>query len=252
MTAPRVVERRLAQAQTGLPRRAPRPMRERAAGLLGAAVALALAAAPAHGSATWQLLYDQAGLHFQRGDLEQAERFAREALREAESARGDTRRLELSLGRLAFLLRLRGQHEEALATAERHVRVATKLHGASHPHTAAALQGQAEVLFAQKRYHEAERLHRRVLAIFEKRPGPQSFQFGTALHNVGTMLLAQARPAEAEKWLRRALAVKEQVLGPGHGSVAHTLNNLALALEAQGRAEEAAKLRRRAAAIQSP
>ena len=88
-------------------------------------------------------------------------------------------------------------------------------------------------------------LHRRALAIFEKRYGTKNFQTATALHNVGTMLLAQEKYPEAEKFLRRALAVKEQVLGPEHRSVAHTLNNLALVLQAQGKNDEAARYRRR-------
>ncbi|MCC7485058.1 MAG: tetratricopeptide repeat protein [Burkholderiales bacterium] len=219
--------------------------------VLGALVAafLAVPLTVRGGEAEWRMLYEQSDLHFQRGNLAQAELFAREALKEADaSLGGSSRAAELSLARAVFMLRLAGKLDEALGLAVRGVRVSTKLHGPGDPQTAIALQNQAEVLFAQKKYGAAEQLHRRALAIFQTRPGEKSFQAATSLHNVGTMLLAQDKFLEAERFLRRALAVKERVLKPGHRSIAHTLNNLVLALEAQGKSAEAANYRARAAA----
>src|SRR5262245_51334946 len=158
------------------------------------------------GEAEWRMLYEQTDLHFQRGNFEQAELFAREALREAETSLGKIHRAtELSLNKAAFILRLRGKHEEALALAIRAVEVSTRLHGADDTPTALALQNQAEVLFAQKNYGAAEQLHRKAFVIFEKRNGLKNFQTATSLHNIGTMLLAQDKYAEAERFLRRAL-----------------------------------------------
>src|SRR6185436_6272383 len=101
-----------------------------------------LVAAPARaGEAEWKMLYDQIDPHFHRGALEQAELFAREALREAESSLGESHRAtELSLAKAAFVLRIRGKLDEALAVAERGVRTSTRLHGADDPQTALALQ----------------------------------------------------------------------------------------------------------------
>ena len=49
-----------------------------------------LAAGPAAaGEAEWRTLYEQSDAHFQRGNLEQAELFAREALKEAETSLGE-------------------------------------------------------------------------------------------------------------------------------------------------------------------
>src|SRR5262245_43812490 len=91
------------------------------------------------GEAEWRMLYEQTDLHFQRGNLEQAELFAREALREAETSLGKIHRsTELSLNKAAFILRLRGKHEEALALAIRAVEVSTRLHGADDTPTALA------------------------------------------------------------------------------------------------------------------
>lgn len=215
-----------------------------------AALALLLAAAPvAAGEAEWKMYYDQAGAHLQAGGVQQAELFAREALREAELLPGNTRALELSLLRMAHVLRVRGKAEEALPLAERAVKISTQRHGAGSPNTAIALQSQAELNSALKRYAAAESLQQKALAVFLKAYGEKHFAVAVSLHNVGAMLYAQDKNQEAEKYLRRALAVKEQVLKPGNLSIAHTLDQLATVLAAQGREIEAEKYRRRAEGI---
>jgi tetratricopeptide (TPR) repeat protein len=214
------------------------------------ALALLLAAAPAGaGEAEWKMLYDQSGAHLQAGSVEQAELFAREALREAELLPAGTRAVELSLLRMAHVLRVRGRAEEALRLAERAVRISTQRHGPASPNTAIALQSQAELNSALKRYAAAEALHQKALAVFLKAYGEKHFAVAVCLHNIGAMLYAQDRNPEAENYLRRALAVKEQVLKPGNLSVAHTLDQLAVVLAAQGREIEAEKYRRRAEGI---
>ncbi|HKU69558.1 MAG TPA: tetratricopeptide repeat protein [Burkholderiales bacterium] len=212
---------------------------------------LLLAAAPQApaGEAEWKALYDQSNVHFQRGDIEQAEAFSREALREAERLGESNPALELSLLRTAYLLRLRGKAEEAAPLAERAVKVATRLYGAGDARTALALQNQGEIQFARKRYAESEALHRKALAIFMKAYGEQNFNTAVSLHNIGAMLYAQDKNQEAEKFLRRALAIKEKVLKRDSLSVAHTLDQLAAVLDSLGRQLEAERYRKRAAGI---
>jgi tetratricopeptide (TPR) repeat protein len=222
------------------------------AALLFAAASF-LGAAPARaGVPEWKQLYDQSELHYQRNSLDQSELFAREALREAEAVGPAHRTVELSLARLVFVLRLAGKPDEALPFAERAVKLAVRNHGAEGVETAIAMQSHADILFAQKKFQEAEKLHRRALGIFEKRNGLKHFQTATSLHNVGTALLAQQKYKDAETFLRRALAVKDEVLQRGHRSITHTVNNLALALEGQGRQAEADKLRARVTEAKKP
>jgi len=213
------------------------------------ALSLLLAAAPCGaGEAEWKMFHEQSAAHLQRGNLEQAELFAREALREADTALGE-RAVELSLLRMAHVLRLRGKTEEALPLALRAVKISTRLHGADSPNTGIALQIQAETQSARRQYAEAEALHLRALAIFQKAYGEKHFSTATSLHNVGAMLYAQDKNKEAEKYLRRALAVKEQILKPGNLSIAHTLDQLAAVLDAQGRQIEGERYRKRAEGI---
>jgi len=228
------------QSLTGDPRSATRA--------LAAAAILALCAAVANaGEAEWKRLQDQAAARLQRGDFEQAGRFAREALKEADTTLGaDHRATEMSLSTLSLALRLAGKPDEALPVAQRLVTVRVKHYGPDDPATAIALHNTAEILIAQGRLAEAGQLQQRALAVFEIKLGANHVNTATGLHNMGAILLRQEQYVEAEKYLRRALAAKQQALKPGHLSIAHTLDNLAAALEAQGRGIEAEKYRRRA------
>ena len=80
--------------------------------ILARAFCLALFAATAAlaGPAEWKQLVDQIDLHLQAGSFEQAELFAREALKEAEATYGPNHRATAStLGKLVFVLRLRSK-----------------------------------------------------------------------------------------------------------------------------------------------
>jgi len=120
--------------------------------------------------------------------------------------------------------------------------------GPRDPATAILINNLADVVQAQCKYAEAEQLHRRVLAVFEKTWGDHP-RTAASLNNLGANLHAQGRHAAAEPVLRRALAMKERTLGPNSPSVAHTLGNLAQVAAALGRQAEADRLAARAAKI---
>lgn len=218
---------------------------------VASALALFLAAGLSWaGEAEWRKLQEQAQTSFQRGDLGQAERFAREALLEADSSLGAYHRAtEQSLNILALSLRMQKRPQEALPFAQRLVSVRTRRYGPEHVETAIALHNNAEILIALDQLAAAEEAQRAAVDIFAAQLGPNHFNTAAGLHNLGAIRLKQKRYAEAEQYLRRALAAKEKALGPGHLSVAHTLDNLAVALESQGKSDEAQKYKRRADAI---
>ena len=117
------------------------------------------------------------------------------------------------------------------------------------PAAAQLLNQAGYYLYLRARYAEAERLHRRALAIW-KALGPDNPDTATSLNNLGVLLRFQGRYyGEAEELLRRALAIREAELGPNHPDTAISLNNLALLLQAQGRYGEAEPLLRRALEI---
>ena len=232
-------------------RAAPHGFISSVAGAAVAAMFLVVASATAvAGEAEWRKLQQQAQISFQRGEMGQAERFAREALLEADSSLGAYHQAtEQSLNILALSLRMQRRPDEALPFAQRLVAVRTRRYGSDNIETAIALHNDAEILIALGRLADAEEAQRAAVKIFQAKLGPNHYMTALGLHNLGAIRLKQKRYAEAEQYLRRALAAKEKALKPGNLSIVHTLDNLAVALESQGKHDEAEEYKRRADAI---
>jgi len=97
------------------------------------------------------------------------------------------------------------------------------------------LAARADALAAQGQYGEAETLHDRALAIYEKTLGPDNPLTATGWSNLGNVRYLQGKLAAAEEAHRRALAIREKVLGRDHPDTATSLNNLANVLLEQGK-----------------
>ncbi len=105
---------------------------------------------------------------------------------------------------------------------------------------------------AQGRYAEAEPLHKRALAIFEKALGPKHPDVAQSLNNLAGLYRAQeGKYGEAEPLYQQALANREKALGPEHPDVAQGLENYAALLRKTGRSAEATRMEARAKAIQA-
>jgi tetratricopeptide (TPR) repeat protein len=98
-------------------------------------------------------------------------------------------------------------------------------------------------------YVEAEPLHKRALAIYEKALGAEHPHTATSLSNLAELYYSQGRYGKAEPLLKRSLAICEKALGADHPYTAASLNNLATLYDSQGRYEEAEPLYKRALAI---
>jgi len=98
-------------------------------------------------------------------------------------------------------------------------------------------------------YVEAEPLHERALAIYEKALGAGHPYIARSLNNLAALYDSQGRHEEAEPLLKRALAIREKAFGAKHPDTATSLNNLAALYDSQGRYEEAEPLYKRALAI---
>ena len=103
--------------------------------------------------------------------------------------------------------------------------------------------------FVRGRFHEADPLMRRVLAIDEKAYGPEHPHVAIRLNNLAVLLNETGQLRESERLMRRTLAIVEQVYGARHPKVAIRLNNLAQLLKETGRVAEAEPLMRRALSI---
>jgi Tfp pilus assembly protein PilF len=101
------------------------------------------------------------------------------------------------------------------------------------------------VLYRQLgRYPEAEKCHRRAIALLETAGRP--LELATALENLGGLRLVQNRPSQAQPLYLRAYDLRVQALDP---RVGQTLHGLAQAAHGQRHYEEAEDYYRRASAI---
>ena len=161
---------------------------------------LLLCCAPAGaGEAEWKTLFEQANLHLQRGSIEQAELFAREAITEAERSFGrNSRPVDQSIATLGLVLRFAQRYPESEKELRRALALREKSLGPRDPAVGILLNNLADVVQAQKKFAEAEKLHRRVLAIFEKTYGDDP-KTAASLNNLGAVLQAQGRRPSAHR-----------------------------------------------------
>ncbi|KAJ6016490.1 hypothetical protein N7540_011081 [Penicillium herquei] len=103
-------------------------------------------------------------------------------------------------------------------------------------------------LAVQGAYEEAEAMHRRALAGYEKVLGHEHPSTLTSVSNLGSVFSRQGKYEEAEAMYRRALEAREKVLGREHPDKLTSVNNLGLVLSSQGKYEEAEAMHRRALA----
>ena len=95
---------------------------------------------------------------------------------------------------------------------------------------ATQLNNQAQSLYTQGKYDEAEQLFRRVLEIDEKDLGQDHPDVAACLNNLALLLKTQGKYIEAEALNRRALSILEKQYGREDPDVASCLNNLASVL----------------------
>ncbi len=182
---------------------------------------------------------------------------------------------------------LQGDYAEAERQFAAAVRTA-KGFGPQDPRLAQSLNGLAELYRVQGRYDDAERLHKRALAIREAAIGAEHPDVVQSLNNLAEVYRVQGRYAETESLRKRALAIEKKAaaqgglwtrsmaagvaafqqgsypeaekqlaaavksaegFGPQDLRSATSLNNLALLYDAQGRYAEAVPLYQRSRAI---
>jgi len=114
---------------------------------------------------------------------------------------------------------------------------------------AAALKEQAQKLFDERRYADAEPLFKRSLEILEKFYGRDHLYVASSLLYLARVYTEEGRYIDAEPLLQRALKILETSQGPDHLRVANALNSLALIYVAQGHYAKAEPLFKRALAI---
>src|SRR5262249_42425969 len=83
-----------------------------------------------------------------------------------------------------------------------------------HPDVAGTLNNLANVYEHQGKYVDAERFHRRALAIREAKLGPDHPDVAASLTGLAIVYEDQRKYVDAERFYQRALAIREAKLGP--------------------------------------
>lgn len=151
------------------------------------------------------LMYDQAIVASNRGDVGGSRKLLAEAM--------------------TWLERARGVCETSLEP--------------THPYTASVLGNLAEVYRRQGRYDKAEAMAWRALHIRERRWGPRHPEVAVSLNVLSAVYFKQGKFDQAEPLLRRALDIAKHVYGPDHPMVTTLNGNLAKLLRQTGRGNPA-------------
>jgi CHAT domain-containing protein/Tfp pilus assembly protein PilF len=174
---------------------------------------------------------------------------AEEAIRLKESLlEPDHAEVATSLGNLATVFGLMGNHAAARPLYERALRIDRAALGPDSPEVADDLAGLATLLAESGDYSRARSLFEEALAVMEK-TAPDHPDLAFVQTVFANMLAAIGDYDEARSLYERALEIRRTHLGPEHPILAGSLNNLASLLYAQGDLEGAREYFERALAI---
>jgi serine/threonine protein kinase/tetratricopeptide (TPR) repeat protein len=97
-------------------------------------------------------------------------------------------------------------------------------------------------LTRQRKYAEAEPIHRECIELGRKQAPSGSPDLAYALYNFGALLRDQGKQAESEPYFREALEIQRKQLPPGHEATLRAMKSLALSLIACDHGDEAIAL----------
>ncbi|MEM9462623.1 MAG: tetratricopeptide repeat protein [Myxococcota bacterium] len=212
-------------------------------GLSGEAQALytqALAEHRRHGDlqGAGEVVYNLAGLYYQRGELREAVATYREALALLSMFHdADSPVVALAHYGLSIALSRRGARSEALEHAQRAEQSFRK--GGSTDDRLWALLSVANLLARQERPNEALDAFQRAEALIRDADGIDDMSRATVLVGIGDTLLLLERLDEADSRLTAAMELAEKAVGARQPVLAYPLFSLGKLRMAQGRLREA-------------
>ena len=171
----------------------------------------------------------EAGIYFQLGDLDEAEKVLRKSLALMEEAGDDG---DDYSDRLIFLANIlfstRARFQEAEVVVERIVGLEEKRHGPEHPRVARALQQLARMY--RVRVETAalvEPIIRQAAELIEKAYGPEHPATASAIAKLAQSLIRSNHLDEAKQLIERSLAIYEKHFGEQHDKTAAAIELLA-------------------------
>lgn len=165
---------------------------------------------------------------------------------EAAARKGDT----APLVSLAGLYANQKKYLQAQAAWEQALQ-ARETHPGNDDDLGLILEGLATALQRQKKSAAAEPVYLRVLALVEKKHGPDHASVATTLENLAAIHWSQYHLVQAEQAMLRVLAIREKVFGSKHVAVADTMFDLSRLYSVMQKRAEARAMRERMLAIRA-
>lgn len=219
-----------------------------AVGLLGILISFAVVSCQGN---NWAKYLADGAKAYELRQYDEAEKWLKAALSEAERFGPDDPRLATTLDDLAELYRAQGRYAEAEPLYKRSLAIREKISTPDQADQVGTLDGLAELYKAQGRYAEAEPLFKRSLEISEKNHGRTHPEVAAGVESLAELYNAEGKYAEAEPLYRRSLRIWEANLGRDHPQVATSLEKYAAVLRHLNRETEAAQMEARAKAIRA-
>ena len=187
---------------------------------------------------------------YNQGEYGQAIVKARQALEEAEAAKGpDHPDVAASLNLLALLYYSTGDFSQAESLHQRALRIRETALGPDDLQTATSLNNLALVYDAMGDYARAEPLFQRALKIREKKLSSDHPDLAASYNNLAGLYYALGDYTRAVPLYKKALEIWEKAQGEDHPDVAAGLDNLAGLYASLGDLQRAEPLYRRALSI---
>ena len=187
--------------------------------------------------------YERANAAYVAKDYDEAERWAMRAASEARKITPVNPKAVIDALELAGLS---AQAEIQYSRAMQHFREAEKFADVSrNSEEWANLQNAiADVLFAQGKYDDAEKLFRSVIELRSRVLGPEHPDTLASRHRLIYALNEEEKHVEAEAEARQVVKLREKILGSEHPDTLLSRYNLATALYHEGKFAEAERLYR--------
>ncbi|WP_165952345.1 tetratricopeptide repeat protein [Kribbella albertanoniae] len=165
-----------------------------------------------------------------RGDFDEAESAYRRALRIVNEREDGQVELRASLlHNIAGLAHARGDAVAAESVAREGIALRERSAATNPLDLAADRAALAAILVDLHQTDEAHELLADVIAVFERRYGPEHYEVAVALHNLGSLEHRAGDFQSAAANLDRSAEIKRLALRPDHPDLAITLHNLACA-----------------------
>ncbi|MBX9573093.1 MAG: response regulator [Candidatus Obscuribacterales bacterium] len=139
-----------------------------------------------------------------------------------------------------------GKLDDAELILEAAVALCEKLSGAHDPEVTSIITLQADILYTQEKFVQAERLYLKALELRHQSLGYENAEVAQSLENLANLYDTRSNYAEAEHYYYWSLKIREKVDGPDNPLTHETCSKLAWVYRAQGKIDQADEMTKRA------